>query len=84
MGRGAVGGGGGTPDGRPAGNGGGGPGSSPTRLSCISSSFRGGGLDWEADREGGVGVGASTGDIGPGAGFTGGTRSEERRVGKEC
>ena len=65
MGRGAVGGGGGAPDGRPAGNGGGGPGSSSARLSCLPSELGGGGRDSEVDREGGVGVGVSTGDISP-------------------
>ena len=73
MGRGAVGGGGGMPDGRPAGNGGGGPGSSSTGLLYLSSELRGGGLDREPDLEGGICVGVFTGAIGSGAGLTGGT-----------
>ena len=71
MGRGPIGGGGGTPDGRPGGNGGGGPGSSSVGLFCPSSGLRWGG-------GGGIGVEVSAGTVGPGAGWIGGTGREVR------
>ena len=66
VGRGAIGGGGGTPDGRPAGNGGGGPDSSSAGPSGLSSELcRGGGGGMDAQISGGI--------IDSGVGWTGGT-----------
>lgn len=73
MGRGAVGGGGGTPDGRPTGNGGGRPGSSPSKLSTLSPDLRGGNEEGEGNRGGSVSTEVSAGLIDSGAGWIGGT-----------
>ena len=73
IGRGAVGGGGGTLNRRPAGNGGGDPGFSSTGLSILFSELRGGNEDIEGDRRGGLGVGVSAGVIDSGGDWTGGT-----------
>ena len=71
MGRGAVGGGGLAPDGRPDGNGGGGPPSFSMRLSGLSSGLRGGIRDGERGR-GGVDVNASAVVVDSGTGWIGG------------
>ena len=68
IGRGAVGGGGGTPYGRPDGNGGGGPGFSWLGLPGLSSGLREGNGDGEGGRGGGMGVEVSVGIVDSGAG----------------
>lgn len=75
MGRGTVGGGGGTTNGRPGGNGGGGPGSSSMGLSGHSSERCGGDKN-EGGWGRGIGVEVSAGSVGFEAGRTGGTGRE--------